>query len=84
MRWEGQRADGVRVLEGVIRRRLEREVEEREMEQQRREQGVPPMTAATNIFGHEENGAGKGTLTPDHPGDIVASSVPRDWSWSTF
>ena len=85
-------------LEGVVKQRLENERERMLRKEEMAMAGLSAGAraghgsvesdafAAANSVSREENGdalfggGGRG----DHPEDIVASSVPRDWSWSTF
>ena len=91
--WDKKRVESVFALEGVVKQRLENE---RERMMQKEEMtalsaaagaGDSTVFRAANIP-REENGGGAlfggGGGRGDHPEDIVASSVPRDWSWSTF
>lgn len=90
MSWDKKRVESVLALEGVVKERLENERErmmrKEEMTAVSAAVGDSPQFRAANIPREENGGAlfGGGGGRVDHPEDIVASSVPRDWSWSTF
>ncbi|KAL1954086.1 hypothetical protein VTO42DRAFT_1774 [Malbranchea cinnamomea] len=78
-RWDRERIDRLSQIERDLQANLD----------ERRGRGedvslASPIMASDAAARSVASDADNSLLQPDHPGDIVASSVPRDWSWSTF
>lgn len=84
-RWADHRADRVSQIERDLSDHLE---ERRGRGEDASAAAARPLAAASAISARGSplpHANGSGALTAGHqPGDMAASSVPRDWSWSTF